>query len=119
MANEGAVTARLIFDTGQVSADFSADSLSIDVSGDDYTKTNMSVGTGASSLVTGGVSALGGIMVGRVKPGGGTVTFYIDTQTEFLKYNSGDPFIVRFAAGSAILVKSSTSAEIEYLLLEA
>jgi len=120
MANEAAVTANIIFESGYAEAMFSAISLPVDVAGDDYVKTNMTVGTGATALVVGGVSSLGGIMVGKVREGSAaTVSFYIDTETEFLKFKSGDPFILRFAPGSSVLVKGSQATEIEYLLLEA
>jgi hypothetical protein len=120
MANEAAVTANIIFETGYAQAVFSAISLPIDVSGDDYVKTAMSLTTGLVPVAMGGVSNFGGIMVGKVKPNGGDVIFMVSTESEFIRFKSGDPFILRFAVGASVQVKATVDAtEIEYLLLEA
>ena len=50
MANEAAVTANIIFESGYTEATFAAISLPIDVAGDDYVKTVMSLTTNASPL---------------------------------------------------------------------
>lgn len=120
MASEAAVTANIIFESGNVEAVFSAISLPVDVSGDDYVKTSMSLTTASISIAMGGVAGFGGIMVGKVKPSGGDVIFFIDTETEFVRFKSGDPFVLRFAVGASVKVKSTADGtEIEYLLLEA
>jgi len=122
MANEAAVTANIIFETSFSQAVFSAISLPIDVSGDDYVKTVMNLTTGLVPLAMGGVPNMGGIMVGKVRTGteGAMVSFLIAGESSFLTYKGGDPFILRFAAGSQVSVQATIdNTEIEYLLLEA
>jgi hypothetical protein len=63
---------------------------------------------------------LGGLIAGRVISTTGTVTFYINGETDFLTLKAGDPFMFRLVSGAAVLVKASAAdREIEYLLLEA
>lgn len=120
MANEATATVSLSYKKGGREEEMHSISIPSDVSGDQYAKTTMLVGTAGQSLKLGGVAALGGLIAGRVLSTSGTVTFYINTETDFLTLKAGDPFLFRLAAGAAVLVKASVAdREIEYLLLEA
>lgn len=120
MANEATATVSLLYKKGGREEEMHSISISSDVSGDQYVKTTQLVGTSGASLKLGGVAALGGIIAGRVISSTGTVTFYINGETDFLTLQAGDPFMFRLAAGAAVLVKGSVAdREIEYLLLEA
>ena len=120
MANEATATVSLSYKKGGREEEMHSISIASDVAGEQYAKTTLLVGETGASLKLGGVAALGGLIAGRVLSTTGTVTFYINGQTEFLTLKAGDPFLFRLVAGAAVLVKgSSADREIEYLLLEA
>ncbi len=106
MANEAVASVSLAYSKGGRSESVSYQNLTSDVAGEQYLKTTLIVGTGGASLELGGVAALGGLIVGKVISSAGTVTFYISGETDFLTYNAGDPFVLRFAAGASVLVKA-------------
>jgi hypothetical protein len=120
MANEATSTVSLLYKKGGREEEMHSISISSDVAGEQYAKTTMLVGTSGASLKLGGVAALGGLIAGRVISTTGTVTFYINGETDFLTLKAGDPFMFRLVSGAAVLVKASAAdREIEYLLLEA
>ena len=121
MANEATATVSLSYKKGGREEEMHSISIASDVAGEQYTKTTqLLAGTNGVSLKLGGVAALGGLIAGRVLSTTGTVTFYINSETEFLTLNAGDPFLFRLKKDTAVLVKgSSADREIEYLLLEA
>lgn len=120
MANEATATVSLLYKKGGREEEMHSISVTSDVAGEQYSKTTQLVGTAGTSLKLGGVAALGGLIAGRVLSTSGTVTFYINGETDFLTLNAGDPFLFRLVSGASVLVKGSVAdREIEYLILEA
>ena len=120
MANEATASVSLLYKKGGREEEMHSISVPSDVTGEQYAKTTMLVGTVGAALKLGGVAALGGLIAGRVLSTTGTVTFYINSETDFLTLKAGDPFLFRLVAGASVLAKGSVAdRESEYLLLEA
>lgn len=120
MANEATASVSLDFSKGGRVADISFIGLQSDVAGDQYANINQVVGTTGAALEIGGCAAHGGLVVGKCISAAGTITFYINGETDFITYKAGDPFVLRLVSGTSVLVKADAAdREIEFLVLEA